>query len=121
VRQEFFSGDVSYNGWLVYEQLNYKNGRLSLKWRGTVFNTDDYDSQLYAYEDGLPMQFDLGTYNGRGKSMFFLAAWQARENMKIAARYEITSYTDREVYSSGSDLRLTDSPASFHVGCLWSF
>jgi len=72
VTQEFFSGDVSYNGWLLYEQLNYKNGRLSLKWRGTVFNTDDYDSQLYAYEDGLPMQFNLGTYNGRGKSIFFL-------------------------------------------------
>ncbi|RTY39122.1 helix-hairpin-helix domain-containing protein [Chlorobium phaeovibrioides] len=121
VTQKFFSGDVSYNGWLVYEQLNYKSGRLSLKWRGTVFNTDDYDSQLYAYEDGLPMQFDLGTYNGRGKSMFFLASWKAAENLKIAARYEVTYYTDREVYSSGSDLRLTDSPASFHVGCLWSF
>jgi DNA uptake protein ComE-like DNA-binding protein len=121
VSKEYYAATSSYNGWLVYEQLNYATGRLSLKWRGTVFNTDSSDAQIYAYEDGLPMQFDLGAYNGRGKSMFFLAAWRAEANLKLAARYEVTTYTDRDVYSSGSDLRSTDSPASLQVGCLWTF
>ncbi|WP_242664247.1 helix-hairpin-helix domain-containing protein [Chlorobium sp. N1] len=121
VTREFYSGTPSYDGWLAYEQLNYSAGRLGLKWRGTLFNTDSSDATLYAYEDGLPMQFDLGSYNGRGKSMFFLASWKARAGLKLVARYEVTSYSDREVYSSGDDQRATDSPASLHLGCLWSF
>ncbi|ABB24541.1 hypothetical protein [Pelodictyon luteolum] len=121
VTRDYYSGSPSYDGWMVYEQLNYATGRLSLKWRGTLFNTDSSDAQIYAYEDGLPMQFDLGAYNGRGTSMFLLASWKAAENLKLAARYEVTTYTDREVYSSGSDMRSTDSPASMHVGCLWTF
>ena len=121
VTKELYSGSPDYDGWLAYEQLNYTVGRLALKWRGTIFNTDSSDAMLYAYEDGLPMQFDLGSYNGRGTSMFFLASWKALRNLKLAARYEITCYSDREVYSDGADLRPTDSPATLHLGCLWTF
>ena len=115
------AGDQQFYGWLASQQAGYSSGKFSLKGRVTVFNTEDYDAALYAYEDDLPLTSSLGMYNGRGKSLFVVAAWQAMPQMKLGARYEVTWYSDREVYSSGDDLRATRAPGSFHLGCLLQF
>jgi len=117
VVNKYLSGDTTLYGWLTYQQVGYHAGKLSLKGRCTLFNTEDYDAALYAYEDDLPLTSTLGLYNGRGKSLFLLASWQAIPQMNLAARYEITWYSDRELYSSGNDERATSSPGSFHLGC----
>ena len=119
--KKYLSGDRAFNGWLIYQQAAYHTGKLNVKGRFTLFNTDDYDAALYAYEDDLPLTSTLGLYNGRGKSVFLLASWQTMPYMKLAARYEMAWYGDREVYSSGNDERATSSPGSFHVGCTLSF
>ena len=86
-----------------------------------MFSSDDYDAALYAYEDDLPLTSTLGLYNGRGKSLFILASWQALQGMKLAARYDMAWYSDRYLFSSGNDERATSSPGSFHFGCIVSF
>ena len=121
VVKKYLSGDTTVYGWLVYQQAGYTVGKFSLKGRFTLFNSDDYDAAPYAYEDDLPLTSTLGLYNGRGKSLFLLASWQAMMQMKLAARYEMAWYSDREVYSSGNDERATSSPGSFHLGCVLTF
>ena len=121
VVNKYQSGDTALFGWLIYQQAGYHVGTFTLKGRVTLFNTDDYDAALYAYEDDLPLTSTLRLFNGRGKSLFILASWQVLERMKLAARYDVTWYSDREVYSSGNDERATSAPGSFHLGCLLSF
>ncbi len=121
VVKEYRAGDQQFYGWLASQQAGYTVGKFGLKGRLTVFNTDDYDAALYAYEDDLPLTSSLGMYNGRGKSLFLVATWQALPQLKIGARYEVTWYSDREVYSSGNDERATRAPGSFHLGCFFSF
>ena len=121
VVKEYLAGDQLFYGWLVYQQAGYTFGKFSLKGRVTVFNTDDYDAAIYAYEDDLPLTSTLGMYNGRGKSLFLVATWQVIPQMKIGARYETTWYSDRSVYSSGNDERATSAPGSFHLGCSLAF
>jgi len=121
VVNKYLSDDTAVYGWLIYQQAGYHTGKFNVKGRFTLFNTDDYDAALYAYEDDLPLTSTLGLFNGRGKSIFLLASWQVMQQMKLAARYEMTWYGDREVYSSGNDERATSSPGSFHVGCTLSF
>ncbi len=110
----------AFYGWLFYQQAGYTAGKFALKGRFTVFNTEDYDAALYAYEDDLPLTSSLGMYDGRGKSLFVVATWQLLPQMKLGARYETTWYSDREVYSSGNDERATSAPGSFHLGCFLS-
>ena len=106
---------------MVYQQLGYNAGTFGLKGRFTIFDTNDYDAAIYAYEDDLPLTSSLGVYDGQGKSLFLIATWQAMKQMKLGARYETTWYSDREVYSSGNDERATSAPGSFHLGCFLSF
>ena len=121
VVKKYQSGDTVFYGWLIYQQAGYHDGKFTLKGRVTLFNTDDYDAALYAYEDDLPLTSTLRLFNGRGKSLFLLASWQVLDRMKLAARYDVAWYSDREVYSSGNDERATSAPGSFHLGCLISF
>jgi len=121
VVKEYPAGDQQFYGWMAYQQLGYSAGKFSVKGRMTIFNTEDYDAALYAYEDDLPLTSSLGLYNGRGKSLFLVATWQLLPQMKLGARYEVTWYSDRELYGSGDDARATSAPGSFHLGCFFAF
>ena len=121
VVKKYLAGDQAFYGRLLYQQVGYTTGSYGVKGRFTLFDTSDYDAAIYAYEDDLPLTSSLGVYDGRGKSFFLVATWQAMKQMKLAARYETTWYDDRVVYSSGNDERTTSAPGSFHLGCLLSF
>ncbi len=121
VVKKYLAGDQQFYGWLASQQAGYSSGKFGLKGRVTVFNTEDYDAALYAYEDDLPLTSSLGMYNGRGTSLFVVATWQVIPQMKLGARYEVSWYSDREVYSSGDDERATSAPGSFHLGCFLTF
>jgi len=121
VVNRFLAGNETLYGWLVYQQLHLDAGRFTVKGRFTLFNTEDYDAALYAAEDDLPLTSSLGVYDGRGKSIYLIALWQVMKQMKLAARYEKSWYSDRTVYSSGNDLRATSAPGSVHLGCMLTF
>ena len=121
VESELLTGKVHEQGWLAYEQINCTLGKLAIKTRLTAFNTDSYDSALYSYEDDLPQVYTLSPFYGRGQAMFVMLSYDPLRNFHLAAKYETTWYSDREVYSSGNDLRATSSPGSYHVGCSLQF
>jgi hypothetical protein len=121
VVNRFLAGDETFYGWLLYQQFYCEAGWLTFKGRFTLFNTEDYDAALYATEDDLPLTSSLGTYDGRGKSLYLIALLPVMKQMKIGVRCEKTWYSDRTVYSSGNDLRATSSPGSIHLGCMLTF
>jgi len=121
VVKEYLAGEQTFYGRMLYQQVGYNAGNYGLKGRVTLFDTNDYDAAIYAYEDDLPLTSSLGVYDGRGRSMFLVATWQAMKKMKLGARYEKTWYSDRVVCGSGNDERATSAPGSFHLGCFLSF
>jgi hypothetical protein len=121
LESRLFDGPQTEKGWLYYQQLNIKSGPFTVKTRVSRFDTDSYDTALYAYEDDLPLVYTLNTYYGRGKAWFIMLDFEPMKDFSLTAKYETTWYTDREVYSSGNDLRNTSSPASFNLGCMLKF
>uniref|UniRef100_Q3AT59 Helix-hairpin-helix domain-containing protein n=1 Tax=Chlorobium chlorochromatii (strain CaD3) TaxID=340177 RepID=Q3AT59_CHLCH len=121
VDKEYLLATQSFTGKMWYQQVGYRTENFSLKGRFTRFTTTDYAAAIYAYEDDLPLTSSLGMYSGDGSSLFAVATWQPMKQMKVAARYEVTRYNDRDVYSSGNDERATNAPSSLHVGCMLSF
>ena len=121
LQSRFVTGTESEEGWLLYQQLDWKRGPVTLKTRLARFDTDSYDAGLYAYEDDLPLVYALHNYYGRGKAWFIMLDVEPVKDFCLTAKYEITLYNDREAYGSGNDLRNTSSPSSFNVGCMWKF
>ena len=108
-------------GWLLYEQAAWRKGPLKLTARYSRFHTENFDSAIYVYENDLPLVFNLKSYYGRGEAFFALLSMELMKNFDLSARYEKAWYANRDVYSSGNDLRLTSSPSSWHVGCALRF
>lgn len=109
------------DGWLLYQQAVLKQGSFALKARYTRFETDNYDSAIYVYEDDLPLVFTLKSYYGKGQAFFALLSYDIMKNFEMSARFEKAWYDDRDVYSSGNDERDTNAPASYHIGCALKF
>ena len=54
------------HGWLGMTGLSYRKSGFSGSMGVAVFETDDYDTRIYAYEPDLLYQFSLPSYSGRG-------------------------------------------------------
>ncbi|MCG8345429.1 MAG: helix-hairpin-helix domain-containing protein, partial [Chlorobiales bacterium] len=121
VEGEYPDGEERSNGWLFYQQAVLKKGPVAFKARYTEFDTDDYDSAIYVYEDDLPLVFTLKSYYGEGRAFFALLSYDLWKNFELTARYAKTWYDDRDTYSSGNDERDTSAPASYHLGCALRF
>ena len=121
VKGAYPDGDEHSDGWLFYQQAVLKKGPLAFKARYTLFETDDYDSAIYVYEDDLPLVFTLKSYYGRGQAFFALLSCDLWKHFELTARFAKTWYDDRDTYGSGNDKRDTSAPASYHLGCALRF
>jgi hypothetical protein len=121
VESGYLDGIQTDRGWLLYGQLDCTIGALVLKTRFTRFDTDSYDAAVYSYEDDLPLVYTLNAYSGKGDAMFIMVSYEPARHFRLSARYETTRYLDRDVYSSGNDLRPSSSPGAFHLGVMLQF
>ncbi len=114
-------GETRSEGWLLYQQAALKTGPLAIKARYTLFETDDFDSAVYVYEDDLPLVFTLKSYYGKGQAFFAVLSWDILKQFELNARFAKTWYDDRDTYSSGNNERDTSAPATYHLGCALRF
>lgn len=93
------------NGLLIYQDLSFKrlSFPLSFSVRYALFETDSYNSRIYAYESDVLYAFSVPAYNGRGTRFYLLAKYHISRNIDFWVRYAQTYYTDRMTIGSGKD------------------
>ena len=62
-------GNKPRQGFLGMTGLVFRKSRLSGNLSATVFETDDYDTRIYAYEPDLLYNFSLPAYYGKGYTL----------------------------------------------------
>lgn len=84
--------DLNFTGFLVYQDLIYKpvGKSYSFNARYAIFDVQDYDSRIYAYENDILNEYYIPAYSGRGIRMYINARWRATRNITLEGRYEIT-------------------------------
>lgn len=91
-------------GYLIYQDvLFHKPGKpFSLTMRYVLFETDGYDSRLYAYEHDLPGSYSITAYYDRGMRFYLLLNYSFTKYVELWVRYSRTTYDNKEVISEGS-------------------
>lgn len=88
-------GDRS-NGMMVSQGLQYNiSKKFSAYIMAAYFNTDDYDSRLYAYERGMQYSFSYASYYGNGMRLAFLIKADVARWLMLQAKVGHTRYFDR--------------------------
>lgn len=103
--QSFFNtkNTPATSGFLIYQDLKYKlnGGKMTLSARLAIFDIDDYNSRIYAYEDNLPYTFSVPLYQNSGTRFYFMVKYQVNKKVKLFARYSKTQYQNVNTIGSG--------------------
>jgi hypothetical protein len=92
-------------GYLIYQgfQLKPVNKDLSVSFRYLLFDTDSYDTRLYAFEQDVPFSFSVPAFSGKGSRFYLMFSSAITRNISVILRFAQTYYSDRNVISSGPD------------------
>lgn len=72
------------------------------------FDTDDYDSRIYAYESSFIRSMYSPAYYGEGTRFSCSLRWKLHRTLVLAVRYSHTAYDGKDSLGSGGDMVLGD-------------
>ncbi len=109
------------HGFFICQDVAYKpeNKPFSLTFRYAIFDTDDYDSRVYAYENDVLYSFSVPALYGKGMRVYLLGKWKPVSNLTLYARIGSTLYSDRDEISSGLTLIEGKHKTDLKVEAIW--
>ncbi len=98
-------GDAAQNGFLIYTDVLYKP--LLNPWSGNMrlqyFETDGYDSRLYAYENDVLYGYSIPVFYDKGYRYYINLNYDVNKKISVWARFAQTIYPEKTTIGSGLD------------------
>jgi hypothetical protein len=93
------------NGWMMYQELTWRflKAPLRLSARYAIFNTDSYDTRIYAYEKDVLYAFSIPALYSTGSRYYLVATWKPARNISVYAKWSQTIWSNVYELSSGND------------------
>ncbi len=101
--------DDGYNelerGFMIYQDVNFKplSFPVSFSTRFALFDTDSYNSRIYAYENDVLYSFSIPGYSGRGSRFYVMLRYKTRIGLDFWLRFAQTYFDDRTVIGGGNE------------------
>lgn len=95
-----FDGEVS-TGLMLYQDIRVETQGWRLTGRVALFDTDNFDNRLYAFENNVLWAFSLPAFAGQGMRYYLLGQTDISPKITLYLRFARTIYTDRTSISSG--------------------
>ena len=89
------------NGFLILQDFKWDKNRWKFTARYSLFDTDDYDSRLFAFENNVLWTFSIPAFFGQGQRSYLVSEYTVNSQIRLYLRIARTSYTDRERIGSG--------------------
>jgi hypothetical protein len=93
-------------GIMVYQDISYRPLKipLILTTRFAIFETDSWNTRIYAYENDVLYYFSIPAYYSRGTRAYLLAQYSVGQRMDIWFRIAQTFFADQDELGTGLDL-----------------
>ena len=94
------------NGFLIYQDVDYKipKSPVSFSFRYALFDTDDYNSNIYAYENDVLYAYSIVSYYYRGSRFYMTSHIKIKRGIDFWLRYGQTALTNKQTIGSGYDV-----------------
>ena len=93
------------NGFLIYQDVIYKPvaSPWSFSARVTLFDTDDFDSRIYTYENDLIYYYAIPAFSDQGSRYYINVRYKGIRNLTAEIKFAQTRYLDATSVGSGND------------------
>jgi hypothetical protein len=91
------------------------NGRIQ------YFETDGFDSRLYAFENDVLYSYSIPQFMGKGLRYYTNASWDVNKKMTVWARWSQTIYSNQNSISSGLDRIEGNKRSEIKLQLLYNF
>ncbi|MCX7862984.1 MAG: helix-hairpin-helix domain-containing protein [Bacteroidales bacterium] len=90
-------------GLYFYQDVIYKHQRipLNIAFRFGIFDTDSYDSRIYAYENDILYAFSVPAVYYKGSRAYITLKYSPKKNIDIWLKFGETYFSNKDVISSG--------------------
>ncbi|MBK0383019.1 helix-hairpin-helix domain-containing protein [Pedobacter sp. SD-b] len=92
-------------GFLAYQDVIYSP--LSSRWSGNtrlaLFDTDGFDTRIYAYENDVLYGFSIPGFQNRGVRYYLNARYNVKRGVDLWMKYSLTKFNDQQTVGSGLD------------------
>ena len=94
----------TFKGYVAYQDVTYaKLGKpLSVTLRYALFQTDNYDTRIYVYENDMPGAYSIPAYYYRGSRFYIMLDYNITRKIEVWLRYSQTVYENQKIISPGS-------------------
>lgn len=97
------SGTSDSEGFVIIQDVEASIKRLQFKGRMAYFNTDDYDSRIYAYENDVLYAVSFPAYYGKGMRYYAILRIPINRHLQTWIRWSNTTLKKGEIIGSGND------------------
>lgn len=93
-------------GYLIYQDINFKpmKSKMSVSLSYILFDTDSYDTRIYALETDVLYAYSIPSYYYRGSKYYFVVHYSIARGIDFWVRLARTSYDNQQTVGSSLDL-----------------
>jgi hypothetical protein len=113
----------SENGFMIYQDIGYKPDKLPLtfNFRYAIFDTDSYNTRLYAYESDVLYGFSIPPYYEKGIRTYLVVKYDFRENLDCWFRIARTVYSNKTEIGTGASMIEGNTKTEVKVQVMYKF
>jgi len=117
-----FYGDTKSVGIMFFQDLKYRLNKIPLTIYGryAIFDTDNNDARIYAYENDLLGVFSIPSYFYKGIRTYIMLKYDVG-NLDFWLRWDIFSYANRDTISSGLEEIQGSEKTTIKLQLKWRF
>ncbi len=119
----FEHGGNSSKGILMYQDFIYKPlaSPFRITARYALFDTDDFNTRIYAYENDILYEFFIPAFANRGSRFYVNFRYDITRWMTAELRYARTQYENLDIISSGNNQIIGDTQSEVKAQLVFKF
>lgn len=113
----FSKEGINERGFLIYQDVIFKKlgSKVTLTGRYAIFDTNGWNSKMYAFETDVLYAFSILPYAYKGSRAYAMVKCDIARGLDLWVRYATWIYTDRNVISSGNSAINGNTKSDVHI------
>lgn len=110
------------SGMMFYQDVSWAVARrIDLTMRYTIFDTKDFNTRIYVFENDVPTFFSVPSFSGKGDKYYLMVRLTPFKHFDIWMRYSNTNFRGRTVISSGLEESQGPVRSDFRIQVRYTF